>query len=87
MNYASASNIREVIKFYNLDDKTFETDFRSHYLMILQQGAELKLEQESCHGMGVIEVKYGISVAWERIRLGLLFEFYKYKNAQKYSLS
>ena len=27
MNYASNSNIREVIKFYNLGDKTFETDF------------------------------------------------------------
>ena len=27
MNYASTSNIREVIKFYNLGDKTFETDF------------------------------------------------------------
>ena len=27
MNYASTSNIREAIKFYNLGDKTFETDF------------------------------------------------------------
>ena len=27
MNYASTSNIREVIKFYNLGEKTFETDF------------------------------------------------------------
>ena len=27
MNYASTLNIREVIKFYNLGDKTFETDF------------------------------------------------------------
>ena len=27
MNYASTSNIREDIKFYNLGDKTFETDF------------------------------------------------------------
>ena len=27
MNYASTSNIREVIKFYNLNEKTFETDF------------------------------------------------------------
>ena len=27
MNYASTSNIQEVIKFYNLGDKTFETDF------------------------------------------------------------
>ena len=25
----STSNIREVIKFYNLGDKTFETDFNS----------------------------------------------------------
>ena len=29
LNYASTSNIREVIKFYNLGDKTFETDFSS----------------------------------------------------------
>ena len=28
LNYASTSNIREVIKFYNLGDTTFETDFR-----------------------------------------------------------
>ena len=28
MNYASAANIEEVMKFYNLGDKTFETDFR-----------------------------------------------------------
>ena len=27
MNYASTPNIREVIEFYNLGDKTFETDF------------------------------------------------------------
>ena len=26
-NYASAANIEEVTKFYNLGDKTFETDF------------------------------------------------------------
>ena len=25
------SNIREVIKFYNLGDKTFETDFKCHH--------------------------------------------------------
>ena len=28
LNYASTSNIREVIKFYNLGDETFETDFK-----------------------------------------------------------
>ena len=27
LNYTSTSDIREVIKFYNLGDKTFETDF------------------------------------------------------------
>ena len=26
LNYASTANIEEVMKFYNLDDKTFETD-------------------------------------------------------------
>ena len=29
LNYASTSNIREGVKFYNLGDKTFGTDFRS----------------------------------------------------------
>ena len=29
LNFASTSNIREVIKSYNLDDKTFETDFNT----------------------------------------------------------
>ena len=28
-HYGSTSNIREVIKLYNLGDKTFETDFNS----------------------------------------------------------
>ena len=28
LNYASSANIEEVMKFYNLGDKTFETDFR-----------------------------------------------------------
>ena len=28
LNYASTANIEEVMKFYNLGDKTFETDFR-----------------------------------------------------------
>ena len=27
LNYASTTNIEEVMKFYNLGDKTFETDF------------------------------------------------------------
>ena len=27
LNYASTANIEEVMKFYNLGDKTFETDF------------------------------------------------------------
>ena len=29
MNYASTSNIQEVIKFYNLGEKTFETEFNA----------------------------------------------------------
>ena len=28
LKYASTANIEEVMKFYNLGDKTFETDFR-----------------------------------------------------------
>ena len=27
LNYVSTANIEEVMKFYNLGDKTFETDF------------------------------------------------------------
>ena len=34
-NYASTSNIREVIKFYNLDDKTFETDFSNRPFCVI----------------------------------------------------
>ena len=29
LNYASTPSIEEVMKFYNLGDKTFETDFKS----------------------------------------------------------
>ena len=29
MNYASTANIEEVMKFYSLGDKTFETDFNT----------------------------------------------------------
>ena len=29
LNYASTSNIREVMKFYNVGDKSFETDFKT----------------------------------------------------------
>ena len=29
LNYASTLNIEGVMKFYNLDDKTFETDFNT----------------------------------------------------------
>ena len=34
-NYGSTANIEEVMKFYNLGDKTFETDFS-----FLYQGGE-----------------------------------------------
>ena len=34
LNYASTANIEEVMKFYNLGDKTFETDFlRDHVFL------------------------------------------------------
>ena len=35
LNYASTSNIRKLIKFYNLGDKTFETDFSAYHLSAL----------------------------------------------------
>ena len=31
VNYASVLNIREVMKFYNLGNKSFETDFNYSY--------------------------------------------------------
>ena len=31
MNYASTANIEEVMKFYNLGDRTFETDFKQMF--------------------------------------------------------
>ena len=34
LNYASTANIQEVIKSYNLGDKTFETDFRKDILSV-----------------------------------------------------
>ena len=36
LNYAFTSSIREVIKFYNLGDKTFETDFRKNQFLLLR---------------------------------------------------
>ena len=38
MNYASTSNIREVIEFYNLGDKTFETDFNKCGIVMASSG-------------------------------------------------
>ena len=34
LNYASAVNIQEVMKFYNLGNKSFETDFNLHVRFI-----------------------------------------------------
>ena len=36
MNKTSTLNIQEVIKFYNLDDKTFKTDFEGFVLKICE---------------------------------------------------
>ena len=41
LNYASTSNIREVIKFYNLGEKTFETDFC--YLLSCKKRLKIKM--------------------------------------------
>ena len=41
LNYASIANIEEVMKFYNLGDKTFETDFS--FLAIFVQTCSLFL--------------------------------------------
>ena len=34
LNYASTANIEEVMKFYNLGDKTFETDFNLQIVFV-----------------------------------------------------
>ena len=36
LNYASTANVEEVMKFYNLGDKTFETDFNSVFVVRFQ---------------------------------------------------
>ena len=45
MNYASTANIEEVMKFYNLGDKTFETNFNCdvHFKMF-RHNPEAKYE-------------------------------------------
>ena len=35
LNYASTANIEEVMKFYNLDHKTFETDFSRQFFFVI----------------------------------------------------
>ena len=42
MNYASTANIVEVMKFYKLGDKTFETDFCTQ--LVKSHGDDLGLE-------------------------------------------
>ena len=37
LNYASTSNIQEDMKFYNLGDKSFETDFSIAQLIVFMQ--------------------------------------------------
>ena len=45
LNYASTANIEEVMKFYNLDHKTFETDFN---LMLKELTEMIKILQFRC---------------------------------------
>ena len=50
LNYASTTNIEEVIKLYNLGDKTFETDFSLHIcerdLKVFRFGQMIQLATE-----------------------------------------
>ena len=41
LDYASIANIEEVMKLYNLDDKTFETDFSFICLYGIQTNTDL----------------------------------------------
>ena len=44
MNYASTANIEEVMKFYNLGHKTFETDFSYDWKCENYDNLGLKIE-------------------------------------------
>ena len=44
LNYASTANIEEVMKFHNLSDKTFETDFNLSCFSEYKQSRSLNAE-------------------------------------------
>ena len=54
LNYASTANIEEFMKFYNLGDKTFETDFRLYrgfnkmYCILMLNSEKLKTLMSLC---------------------------------------
>ena len=57
MNYAFTSNMREVIKFYNLGNKSFETDynytgkmFRLHNMCQLCRSNRDSMESDTFYG-------------------------------------
>ena len=45
-NYASTANIEEVVKLYNLGDKTFETDFSFFFLSLIKQSGAKTLYKQ-----------------------------------------
>ena len=59
MNYASTSNIREVIKFYNLGDKTFETDSSEDALRWPTMDGTY-LEVLDCLGATLVDLLVGV---------------------------
>ena len=75
-NYASTANIEEVLKFYNLGHKTFETDFRFNWIRrtwwqrIKDQVGNLGyLEDEKSEITEVAEKSEFLT--WQVVRLGV----------------
>ena len=51
LNYASTANIEEVIKFYNVGDKTFDTDFSTCtvFTALMKIYSNLKYQYSAYH--------------------------------------
>ena len=55
LNYASTANIEEVMKFYNLGDKTFETDFSTNIHLVDRDILKFTSLQSFLHYSGKLE--------------------------------
>ena len=68
LNYASTENIEEDMKFYNLSDKTFETDFNTQKLnCICQELDPTHLLSHLCPPRGYLPHFQG---RWKEYKIG-----------------